>query len=301
MDKGGKNPMTLSITLVIYLGFLIECLWLWEAAYEKRSKSKGSLIKSPGVSTPTMAVGIVLAVGALLIGLSEIVGENAVTLAIDNFLSYLLMGIAMFFILVAGAVGGWLVPRVNEFNIVSVLAIVALNTLTQNTIENPWWVGILMGVPLVLSLVLALQKSAPSIGSKVILYLLYLGALILLTLQSSLMEMFQQSEFSIIEAFVFGTMLAFLSLHTLLGLRFVLITSSFILPANRRYAEPMMRNLFKDEQLPPFPFFLTLVVILSAVLLNHWLGLFPTEAFAVVLVILSTQLLFRSRTETEVV
>lgn len=293
--------MTLSITLAIYLGILVESLWLCEAASEKFSQGKPDQIKTPGPSTPTLAAGIALVVGASLIGIAELVGENAVTDAIHSALTFLLMGIAMFFILISGAVGGWLVPRVNEYNIVSVLAVVALTTLTQNELSNPLLVGMLIGIPLILSAALALQRSAPTESSKVVLYLLYLGALILLTLQSGIIQQSGQTQFTIIEAFIFGSTYCFLILHILLGLRFLIITTSFVLPANRVYAKPIMDKLFKDDQLAPLPFFLTLAAILAAVLANQWLGLFPADTFAVVLVIVCTQLLFRPRDKAEIV
>jgi hypothetical protein len=293
--------MRLSTTLAIYLGFLVESLWLWDAASEKFSKKETDRAKIPGFSTPTMAAGIALVVGAMLIGIAEIAGENTVTEAINNALEFLLMGIAMFFILIAGAVGGWLVPRVNEYSIVSILAVVSLTTLTQKYVTNPLLIGMLIGLPLILSVALALQKSAPAISSKVVLYLLYLGALILLVLQSDIRELSQQTQFTITEAFVFGSTLCYLALHLLLGLRFLVITTSFILPANRIYARPMMQKLFKDDQLAPLPFFFTLIVLLAAVILNQQLALFPADTFAVILVIICTQLLFRSGGKTEIV
>ena len=293
--------MNLSITLAIYLGFLVESLWLWDAASERFPKAGGTRIKTPGLSVPATAASLALVTGALLIAISEIVGENSVTAALNNFLSYLLMGLAMFFLLIAGAVGGWLVPRVNEYNIVSVLAIVALNTLTQNDLNNPLLIGLLVGIPLVLSLSLVLQKSPPSTASKVILYTLYLGALIMLTLQNGILASFQKTDFTIVEAFIFGTMLCFLALHTLLGLRFLVITTAFVLPSNRKYADPIMRNLFKDEQLAPLFFFSTLIFMLAAVILNQRLALFPADTFAAVLVLVSTQLLFRPRIASEAI
>ena len=186
--------MNLSTTLAIYLGFFIECLWLWNSAGEKSDKSKISQIKAPGYSIPMMAISIITIIGIALIGISEIVGQNPITVYIDDLLQFLLMGAAMFFILFAGVVAGWMVPRVNEYNIVSVLAIVAFSSLSQDNFSNPLLITILTIIPLLLSITLVIQRSSPTPASKVILYLLYLGALIFLTLQGGILEAFQQTE-----------------------------------------------------------------------------------------------------------
>lgn len=291
--------MNLSTTLALYLGFFIESMWLWEAASERFSKTPNEQIKAPGASWATTIIGIALAIGATLIWISELLGETPFTDSANNILSITFMGIAMFFILIVGAVGGWLVPRVNEYNIVGVLAIVALNTLTQNDLRHPLLVSVLIGIPLVLSIALVFQKTSPTPAGKTILYLLYLGALIWLTLQSGILAQFRQTESTMLEAFVFGGTLCFLAIHTLLGLRFLVITTSFVLPENRNYISLIMRNLFKDEQLAPPTFFLSMAAILAAVLLNQRWAFFPADSFAAVLVILSTQLLFRPNSTSE--
>lgn len=290
--------MTLSTTLTIYLGVLIECLWLWDAAREKHDHADRTWTKGRRLSTPTRTMGIAAVVGIILIGAAELVGENPVTAYIDNALQFLLMGATMFFLLIAGAVGGWLLPRVNEYNIVSVLATVALNALAQGRLDDPILVGLFIGVPAILVLTLVLERSSPTLTSKVMLYLLYLGALIFLTIQTGVIEAAGQSHFTIPEAFVFGTTFTFLSLHTLFGLRFFVITASLVLPANRVYTRPMMTKLFRDDQIAPLSFLLALAGILTAVFLNHRLALFPADTFAGAVVILCTQLLFRNERGT---
>jgi uncharacterized membrane protein len=136
---------------------------------------------------------------------------------------------------------------------------------------------------------------------KVILYLLYLVSLVLLTIQAGLLQTFQETQATILEAFIFGSTLSFLVLHILLGIRFLVITTSFVIPFNRKYVQPMMNKLFKDDQIAPLPFFLTLAGVLAAVFLNQQLSIFPVDTFAIVLVILCTQLFFRPSHKTEVV
>ena len=123
--------MNLSTTLAVYLGVVIESLWLWQAASEKYAPSDQRKFKAPGRSTTMTAIGITGTIGLILIGISEAVGETPVTRYLHSQLEVLFMGIAMFFILIVGAVGGWLLPRVNEYNIVAVLAIVTVNTVTK--------------------------------------------------------------------------------------------------------------------------------------------------------------------------
>lgn len=293
--------MTLSTTLAIYLGVIIESLWLWQTAGEKYAPSKRSKFKAPGPSTTMTAIGITGTVGLILIGISEAVGDTAVTRFLHDPLEIILMGMAMFFILIVGAVGGWLLPRVNEYNIVAVLAIVTVNTVTRGSLTDPLLIAATIGLPLLLAAALALQQTPPSLASKLLLYLLYVGALIVLTFQGNILEMLAQTHFTLPEAFLFGSTFTFLSLHTLFGVRFFAIATSMLIPGNRIYAQPMMSKLFRDEQLSPLAFFLTLGLVVTAVLLNYRFALFPADTFAGVTVILSTQLLFRSKNTSEIV
>ncbi len=293
--------MTLSTILAIYLGVIIEALWLWQTAGEKYAPSKRSKFKAPGTSTTMTAIGITGTVGLILIGISEAIGETTVTRYLHSQLEVILMGLAMFFILIVGAVGGWLLPRVNEYNIVAVLAIVTVNTVTRGSLTDPLLITATIGLPLLLAAALALQQSPPSLASKLLLYVLYVGALIVLTFQGNILEMFAQTHLTLPEAFLFGSTFTFLSLHTLFGVRFFAIALSMLIPGNRIYAQPMMSKLFRDEQLSPLAFFFTLGVIVAAVLLNHRFALFPEDTFAGVIVILSTQLLFRSKSTSEIV
>jgi len=292
--------MTLSTTLAIYLGVIIESLWLWHAGSEKYAPSNRSKFKAPGASTTMTAIGITGTVGLILIGISEAVGDTAVTRFLHSQLEIVFMGLAMFFILIVGSVGGWLLPRVNEYNIVAVLAIVTVNTVTRGSLTDPYLIAATIGLPMLLAAALALQESPPSLASKLLLYLLYVGALIVLTFQGNILEMLAQTSFTLPEAFLFGSTFTFLSLHTLFGVRFFVIATSMLIPGNRIYARPMMNKLFRDEQLSPIVFFFTLGVVVGAVLLNHRFVLFPAETFAGVVVILSTQLLFRSKSTSEI-
>jgi hypothetical protein len=293
--------MTLSTILAIYLGVIIEALWLWQTAGEKYAPSKRSKFKAPGTSTTMTAIGITGTVGLILIGISEAIGDTTVTRYLHSQLEVILMGLAMFFILIVGAVGGWLLPRVNEYNIVAVLAIVTVNTITRGFLTDPLLITATIGLPLLLAAALALQQSPPSLASKLLLYVLYVGALIVLTFQGNILEMLAQTRFTLPEAFLFGSTFTFLSLHTLFGVRFFAIALSMLIPGNRIYAQPMMSKLFRDEQLSPLAFFFTLGMIVAAVLLNHRFALFPEDTFAGVIVILSTQLLFRSKSTSEIV
>jgi len=287
--------MTLSTTLAIYLGVLIECLWLWDAASEKFKRPDKERLAMRGAPTAARAMGIALAAGVILIGLAEWAGENPVTDYLNGVLQYLLMGATMFFILIAGAVGGRLLPRVNEYSVVGVLTTATLNAVAGGPPFDPRLAAALVGLSLVLAAALALQRTSPGPTGKVLLYLLYLAALIYLMLQSGVVEASGQSHFTLPEAFAFGSAFTFLSLHALFGVRFFVIASSLILPANRVYAQPVMGKLFRDDQIAPLSFFLALAGVVGAVLLNRRLALFPADTFAGVMVILCTQLLFRSR------
>jgi hypothetical protein len=66
-----------------------------------------------------------------------------------------------------------------------------------------------------------------------------------------------------------------------------------ILPGNRIYARPMMKKLFRDDQVQPARFLLTLGGALAAVALNQYLGVFPSDTFTNVVVMICSQVLFR--------
>lgn len=283
--------MTLAILLATYLGVSIECLWLWDLAGEKFERTRADRVTLPGPSRIGMIIGFTTAGGALLIGLAAWIGENPVTRAIAGTLALWLMGAAMFFILVAGAVGGRLLPRVNEYNIISVLAIVAIYAITWGSLA-PWLLGLVIGIPFLLALALVLQCTPPTPAGKALLYLIYLGSLVLMTFQSGILQGLQKTDFSIPDAFVFGSVFSFLCLHVLFGLRFLLITTSFLVPSNRIYIRPVMDKLYRDDQLPPAPFFLVLAAVLAAVALNHWLGIFPSDTFVGLAILLCAQLFF---------
>jgi hypothetical protein len=291
--------MTLSTTLAIYLGVVIESLWLWDAASPKFDRSDRTGFAVPRPSTTVTLIGISAAVGMALIGLAEWIGETPFTDGIHSVLESALMGATMFFVLIAGAVGGRLLPRVSEYNVASVLAIVALNAATQRFVLDPLLAVALIGLSLVIAGALVVQRSAPTPAAQVILYLFYLGALSFLTLQSGILDAMRQTRFTLPEAFVFGSTFTFLVLHLLFGIRFLVFASSLILPANRIYARPMMAKLFRDDQLAPVPFLLILAGALVAVALNHYLDLFPSDTFATVVVMLCTQLFFRSAAPAE--
>ena len=291
--------MTLSTTLAAYIGVTIECLWLWDAASEEPGRSKSRL--GPRYSTAQMAIATTLIVGAILIAISEWVGQTPVTVFLDEQLQFLLMGVAMFFILIVGAVGGWLVPRVNEYNIVSVLAVVTLNTVAGYSATYPVPVGVLVCLTIGMVAMLVLRRSPPRVGGKVMLYVIYLGALVGLTLQGDVLRLAGKGDLTIPEAFVFGSAFSFLSLHTLFGVRFLVVASSFVLPANRRYARPLMRRLFRNDQVAALPFVLVVAGVLALVLLNRQLGVFPPDSFTSVAAILCTQLFFRPVVDAEAV
>jgi hypothetical protein len=286
--------MTLPTLLAVYLGFLLECLWLWDEAGEKFGEQESG-IKAPGPSIMTRIVGYTAAVGALLIGAAELAGENVVTDFLYNTLSYLLMGAAMFFVLIAGAVGGRLLPRVNEYNIISVLVVVASSAYSSGWISGPLQTGIVFGIVLVLIVAMIIQREPPSTAGQVVLYLLYLGAIVFLGYQSEFIEVLQGPDFNIQEGFLAGSTYAFLSLHILFAIRFAVVSTSFLIPSNRHYAEPVMKKLYREDQVKPLVFLAIMAGVVLLTYANYRLDILPDAIFSGILAILSTQLLFRSK------
>ncbi|MBN1264722.1 MAG: hypothetical protein JXA25_04465 [Anaerolineales bacterium] len=284
--------MTLSTLLAVYLGFLLECLWLVDAAGEI-GKKQGAGIKAPGPSTMTRIIGITAAVGVGLIGVAELAGENTVTAFLYNLLSSVLMGAAMFFVLIAGAVGGQLLPRVNEYNIISVLLVVVMTACSSGWLSSPVMIGAVFGILLLLLVALVFQRKPPSTFGQVLLYDLYLGSLVFLGYQSDFISVLQGSAFNIREGFLAGSIYAFLSLHILFAIRFAVLSTSFLLPGNRHYAAPVMKKVYREDQVRPLVFLVLLALLIVLLLINNRLSLFPDSMFAGILAILSTQMLFR--------
>lgn len=285
--------MTLASLLAVYLGFALECLWLWDAAGEKREIGRDSSITASGPSKPVRIMGITAAAGAALIGLAELPGENVVTLFLYDALSYLLMGAAMFFVLIAGTVGARLLPRVNEYNIISVLMIGAMTAYTNGYLPDPILRWALAAVLAVLLAAVVLQRSTPGTAGQVMLYVLYLGAIVFLTFQSALIAVLWGPDFSIQEGFLAGAAYAFLALHTLFAIRFAVLATSFVLPANRVYAPRVMRKIYRSDQVRPLVSLVFLGLVSALFVINSRMGLLPEATFAALLSIFSTQLLFR--------
>jgi hypothetical protein len=293
--------MSLSITIAAYLGFMVECLWLWDTASEKFARPDKAAIKAPGASRALTAIGITVVIGMTLIGITEWLGNTPLTQKIDEILSFGLLGAAMLFLLAAGVVGGWLLPRVNEYNIISVLAVVALNIVLSNPPFHPVIIGIAITIPAILGIALVFQRTSPTPLAKVVLYALYLIAILVLTILGGAYEMAHQTDFSIPGALVFGATLCFFSLHILFGIRFIVIATAMIFPLNRGYAQPMMEKLYRNDQIQPLPFLVILAVILIFILGNQYFQLFPSESFSYLMVILCTQLLFRTGQTKQIV
>jgi hypothetical protein len=301
VEKDHRQIMTLPTLLAVYLGFILECLWLWDAAGEKRDQKKHAPVTAPGPSKPMRILGVTAAIGAILIGLAELAGENVVTEYLYQALSLVLMGAAMFFVLIAGAVGGRLLPRVNEYNIISVLMIAAMSAYSNGYLSIPIWVWSAAGALLVLLIAMIFQRNAPTIAGQVVLYVLYLGALVFLTFQSALIAVLLGPDFNIQEGFLAGGTYAFLALHTLFAIRFFVLATSFVIPGNRAYAPLVMKQLYREDQVRPLVSLLLLGVVSGLFIVNNRSGYVPDALFAALLSIFSTQVLFRSQDSSPLV
>lgn len=291
--------MTLATTLAVYLGVLLEALWLWDANRGKEQEAKKTRFKYPGPSTPQLLMGAAAVVGFTLIGIAEWIGETPFTSWLHGPIEVSLMGATMFFILIAGSVGGGLLPRVNEYNIVSVLAVISLRAGMESKLTPV--LGGYLGVVLLLIIWLAVKRKPPSPSGQVFLYLSFLGALVYLTIQQGVIEALGRSSFTVPEALVFGGTFTFLMLHVLFGVRFLMIISSFLLPGNRRYLAPVMETLFREDQIALVPFLITTAIMIGMIYGNQRFALVPEDTFFNAVLLLSVQLLFQPKPITEAV
>lgn len=283
--------MSLGITLTIYQGVVVESLWLWETAHRGREKGSPEWIIGPGLSLQGLLIGLAV-VGFSLVGISEMVGETLITDWLNQRLQMLFMGMTMFFILIAGAVGGWLIPRVNEYHIITALAVVLLNSINTGDVIPVWTVPTAGGL-LLLILIQVLRKTPPLLPGKILLYLLFLAGMLWIAIQNGFFQMVREKTFSIPEAFAFGAIFTFFLLHALFGIRFLVITTAMIVPGNRIYLEPLMDSVFRDDQVAPGPFLLSLAALGGLMFVNQRTGWIPVETLPGIAILVSTQILYR--------
>lgn len=286
--------MSLEAFVFMTLGITVELLWLWGNAHGwADSPNQPRIIASPVPQHWTYAsfLGVIAVVIVLLLRLFGIEGRTTLSDALP-FMIFTGLGVFMFF---AGVVGTGLLPQVNERSIIATQLIVLFGLVWGRGLALPWVIG-LAALPVALILLLVLRQKPFGPVSKALLYFWYLMLLIVQVYQDrDTLESFSASDLSLMTAFLFGATLVFLILHGLFAIRFGLIVSSLVFPKNRRLVGLMMPRLFQDEQVSPLRFFLVLGGMLALVVGLTAFQLAPSGLVLNTAVLLSVQLLFRSK------
>lgn len=299
------------------LGMAVEILLLWERACEDawtrgtkrgsiyvktllcrerargaRSADDGSNVVGPAFSREREIMGVLFVGAALIIGIIELLGPAAYEISMGESITdviFILLGLALFYY---GVVDPFLLPHVNEQTVLVVHITMTLGLLLNSQFYMPVWGYVaLLGFPTLALAYLGLTKRVPSPVIKALVYLWYLIELLALTLQNDFTSIIQQRTVtpSLTEDFVTGATAIFLLLHSLFLVRFFLMTSSLIVPRNRRYMDIVMPQLFTDEQLPVWQLLALLGAVVLVLSLNSLFALAPNTVVLNVLVLAIAQ------------
>ena len=184
-----------------------------------------------------------------------------------------IMVVALLIILYHTILGHGMLPRVNEGQMLLVHVIVVTTLLVDGKPALPTWLLWLTVIPTVALLWQALWPRPRSLTGQTIFYLWYLLSLLLLAMQNDNIAYFSQLELNSFELFVLICLFVFLAAHTLLGLRFLAISLSLLLPRNRPLLQLIMPHLIQPRPLPRRRVILLTGVALGLIALNHWLDL----------------------------
>ncbi len=152
-------------------------------------------------------------------------------------------------VLFSAVLGERMLPRVNEQQMLIIHLIVGVNLFVNDTLALPGWGLALLLVPTAALLFQAVWPRPLPLPLRAFYYLWYLVTILMLAFQNGAGWYFEAFDLTMLEVFVIGSILVFLALHFLVALRFVLITSSLILPRNRPLLRLVMPRLMRDEQM----------------------------------------------------
>ncbi len=261
--------MTIVEFIVLMAGGLTELGLLYVSGYET-DKEQGE--GDNWLTTTFSYAPAILAGGLTLLGIAYLLSyldfANIRFSGLDEF-STITIGVLFAAVLFGSVVGNYLLPRVNEQQMLLIHVLVGINLFFSDRLGLPDWALWLLLLPTLALVYQALWPKAFSIYVKALYYLWYLVTLVALAFQNR-GELFTAVETSPLDMFIFMSILVFLGVHILAALRFVLIITSLIIPRNRPLLAHIMPHLVSDAQMP----LLNLGLILVVVLLLFGLNLF---------------------------
>lgn len=266
--------MSLAALLAVAFGILVEILLLWESADRQAHPAAATKVTAQRMSRLQQGVVLVLLLAWLVIGLADRFA-SPLSVQAQSAVQQLILFFFFSFLFVFGLVLSHLLPRVNEQTvfIVSLLAFYAF--WSQGALTGLWL--LLAFLPLTFVFWMAWTPRPLSTTRKSLLYGWYLLSLLGVALQNDFTVFFQQSG-SNLDYFVGGMTGTFLLLHSVFLVRFGLMLTALLLPANRHLIARAMPRLFDDRQMPRAQVLMVLAVFGGVLALNRLTGLLPSLA-----------------------
>lgn len=273
--------MSLAALLAVAFGILVEILLLWETADRQANPAPAAGVTAQRMNRLQQGVVLVLLLAWLVIGLAD---RFAPPLSVQEQSAgqQLIMLFFFSFLCVFGLVLPHLLPRVNEQTIfiVSLLAFYAF--WSQGLLTGAWLLLLLL--PLAGVFWAAWTPGLLSPAFKSLLYGWYLLSLLGVALQNDFTVFFQKSGNNL-DYFFGGMAGTFLLLHSVFLVRFALMLTALILPANRPLIARAMPRLFDDRQMPRAQVLVVLAVFGGVLALNRLTGLLPSLALLNLLIL----------------
>jgi hypothetical protein len=284
--------MTLAETLAITTGIVFEVLLLLEGAQARQKTSQPHGIVMPFLSR-LQEWTLIFLIGAWILIWNVSVFPFQPSPEIIDSLSGMVMFAAFSFLFVFGLVDPRMLPRVNEQSIL-VTNLVILPALPGWFEQNLWLTALVLLPTVALAVLVAFPRILPP-TLKAFVYFWYLGCLLVVTMQSNFDLLFtSNTTMNLFDQFIAGQSGLFLLLNALFLVRFFLMLSALVLPANRHYIPAAMPQLFNDEQISTRTFFLLVGLVLSVLIANHLTGLAAPATLTNLLILVTIHGLDRS-------
>lgn len=289
--------MNLASNLAIAAGIIVEILLLWETSDRQKKNQTTPGFFSPGLSRLQEVIGLVLLVSWGVIALADYFDPPLTShqlTAIQGWIMYF----SFAFLFAFGMVSPKLLPRVNEQTIVvvSLVAFYSLFSLAQ--LEWFWLAALLLPALGVFGMALTTRVIHPYLKS--LLYFWYLICLLIMALQNNFEMFFRPvSNLTVFDYFIGGAAGIFLLLHSIFLVRFFLMLTALIRPANRHLIVLAMPQLFDDQQIPRLKFLGILALFGVIIALNRLTGLLPSISALNLLILLAVHFMERPFQLTE--
>lgn len=291
--------MRLASNLAIAAGILVEILLLWETSDRQRKNQPAPGFFSPGLSCLQEVIGLVLLVSWGGIALADYFDPPLTShqlTAIQGWIMYF----SFAFLFAFGMVSPKLLPRVNEQTIVLVSLVAFYSVFSLTQLEWFWLAALLLPALGVFGMAWTTRVIHPYLKS--LLYFWYLICLFILALQNNF-EMFfrpaSELKLTLFDYFIGGAAGIFLLLHSVFLVRFFLMLTALIRPANRHLIVLAMPQLFDDHQIPRLKFLGILVLFAAILALNRLTGLLPSISALNLLILLAVHFMERPFQLTE--